>query len=173
MNANKKVVFLIREFWLLSWSASVQRAKLYKHDTDENDRANFKHDVIEYCEKQLLPHYLSPISEADHEHKIEELVKYASASKYSFVLKNNYRVGIAQKLFNLQLKYLWVSGLLKNEPPQCPIDRIMLSKTHLAGSINWTQIDSITEYQMVIQAMKEIAGKKSLAVWELDEFNRR
>ena len=74
------------------------------------------------------------------------------------------------------LKYYWCSGWLKNEPPHCPIDRIILSlaKIKKEGKIPaWTRIIKIKDYKIYIQELKKIAKPKSLAVWELGVFNRK
>jgi hypothetical protein len=81
-----------------------------------------------------------------------------------------FRFGIAQKLVNLYLKYLWVAGMIE-EPPHCPIDGIVRD---LAGlTYDWTMSNSRQEYERTIASLKLHAEPRSLAVWELQEFRRR
>jgi hypothetical protein len=49
-----------------------------------------------------------------------------------------YKYGVAQKLLNLFLKYLWCLGTIA-EPPHCPVDRIIIGKTCYKDK-NWTEI---------------------------------
>lgn len=86
-------------------------------------------------------------------------------------MKKVYNIGIAQKLLNLQLKYLWCAGFI-GVPPHCPVDRIIISKTYLRDRFNWTQIDGISEYQKAIEAIRSVAQHKSIAVWELENYDR-
>ena len=55
-----------------------------------------------------------------------------------------YKIGVAQRLLNLQLKYLWCIGIA-GEPPNCPVDRVMINKTYLKNQVAWTKIEDIRE----------------------------
>ncbi len=90
------------------------------------------------------------------------------------MLAAGYRIGHAQKTLNLVLKYRWCLGLVP-EPPHCPIDRIVLSKTTLANKLNWTEMDRIEEYDEAIRAVRVCAQAtgQSIARWELATFERR
>lgn len=165
--------FLIEEFWILSWAASVQRANLYRKEADVKDRPEFKQNVIDYCKKNIIPMYSEEIKENQHLDNIQSIVGEASKFASSQVLECGYKVGVAQKLLNLQLKYLWCSGFITSPPPHCPVDRIILAKTSLKGKMSWTKISSISEYMKAIQAIKVVAGKQPLAEWELANFARK
>lgn len=81
-------------------------------------------------------------------------------------------MGVAQKLVNVHLKYLWTAGFCP-EPPHCPIDGIIRD---IAGiDYTWTQSDSIEEYKVAIAKLKTLAEEKgfTLAQWELKVFRRR
>lgn len=87
----------------------------------------------------------------------------------SFLFNGRFRIGIAQKLVNLHLKYLWVADVI-SEPPHCPLDGIVRD---LAGiNYNWTRNDSISEYKDAITSLRKIATPRSLSAWELSEFRR-
>ena len=79
------------------------------------------------------------------------------------------RFGVAQKVVNLYLKYLWLAGLCA-EPPHCPIDGIVRDRAGL--SYSWTRSDDVDEYWRAIADLKGKAGSDTLAVWELSEFQR-
>jgi len=81
-----------------------------------------------------------------------------------------FRIGIAQKLVNVHLKYLWVAGLC-SEPPHCPIDGIIRDMANI--SYDWTRSDCAEEYRKAINSLRKVAHPKSLSVWELEAFRRR
>lgn len=168
---NNKQEFLLEEFWMLSWNASVQRTNLYREATSEEDRKNFRRDVINYCTSKIIPMYSQKVTEDQHLVNIQSITTDASKFATSLVLEYGYKIGVAQKLLNLQLKYLWCSNLIPT-PPHCPVDRIVLSQTSLKDKMNWTQIVSLSEYVEAIRAIKLVAGKQSLAEWELVNFVR-
>ena len=164
--------FLIKEFWILSWNASVQRALKYQKSTSENDRQEFRKAVIDYCDESIIPCYKSSVSESAHIENILKVRDHAIQCAGDSILEKQYNVGIAQKLLNLQLKYMWCAGYIE-KPPHCPVDRVILGETRLKGLMNWTQITSVDDYVLSIKAINEAAGSKDIADWELDVFNRR
>ena len=175
---NKQKKFLCSEFWILSWKASMPRPrKLYDPKATEFERKEFRKYVIEYCEEHILPQYkIEEVSADDHRNNIGKLQKHANKDSYKKILyKSNFNIGVAQKLLNLQLKYLWCMGEIKT-PPHCPVDRIILDMTELKGKYNWTEIDSIPRYKEIIRVITKQAsdgGCKSIAEWELCNYSRR
>jgi hypothetical protein len=75
---------------------------------------------------------------------------------------------------NLALKYYWCLGLIQ-EPPHCPVDKIIIDKTVFRGKINWTQMLTEREYLKVISAIGSLAEEQncSIAQWELNNYERR
>lgn len=169
---SNQVEFLINEFWILSWNASVQRALKYDKSALDAERQQFRESVVNCCMDNIIPHYKSPTSEQEHLRNIVKIRDYAMQCSRESFFELPYNIGIAQKLLNLQLKYMWCAGYIK-KPPHCPVDRIILSKTELKGKMNWTQIETIDEYEKAILAIRKEAGSQDIADWELDVFDRR
>jgi hypothetical protein len=171
MPARRK--FLVSELWILSWGASVQRASLFKPDTSEPDRRRFRDGIIAFATDRILEKYESAVSEAAHEANILLLSVHGTEVGSAVLGPQGYKIGVAQKLLNLQLKYLWCLGLIA-EPPHCPIDRVVIGKSALRNQVAWTQINDIETYRCVIQALKPLAEQvgQSLAFWELHTYNR-
>lgn len=169
---NDKQKYLVSELWILSWNASVQRANLYAPNSEPH-RSAFRAEIIAYADDKIIPQYRSAVSSKVHESNILKLSKRGTEIGAGILRAAGYKVGIAQKLLNLQLKYLWCSGLIE-EPPHCPIDRIIINKTSLLDQVNWTGMVSIDEYRRVIHAVENEASLvgKSLAQWELEVYNR-
>lgn len=179
LNMTKEQEFIVNEIWILAWNASVQRAKLYKTDLSSEDRkaSDFRSSVISYIEEEIFQSYKNGCSEDQHYKNIESLIMKANTigSDGSDILgPDGYKYGVAQKLLNLAVKYLWCLGHIK-EPPHCPVDRIVINKTKYKNKVNWTKIKEKEPYENVIEEIKELASAKNLtpAQWELLNYARR
>jgi len=174
---DNKIDFLKNELWILAWNASVQRANLYKKTNDE-EKNEFKSLIKTYIEKDILKHYQgNNCTEERHYKNLSALVNYGNEIAGNKILKDKYRYGIAQKLLNLYLKYLWCIKLI-HTPPHCPIDRIIINKLKL--KCNWTQINDEKYYRRIIEKIKktikldeEHSPNESIAEWELKVYSRR
>ena len=166
--------FLQSEFWILSWNASVNRSGVYEPGGAPEERSDFREGLVDYIESKILPAYQKRVREEEHLKHLSALVKAGNRIGKSVLGPDGYRFGVAQKLLNLQLKYLWCSKFIP-EPPHCPVDRVMINKTVLKNQVAWTRMTSVTEYKKVIAAMRTEADKQSLSLarWELEVFDRR
>ncbi len=174
----ERIEFVINELWILAWAASVQRAKLYGEKTDSAQSSaaaiKFREDLIRFLTEKIIPQYVQGCTEEQHYKNIEALISHATKVNPGILGEAGYKYGVAQKLLNLALKYYWCLGLIA-EPPHCPIDRIIISKTRHNRSINWTQILKRSEYEEVVKEIKDLARKKGLSItqWELAHYRRR
>lgn len=173
-----RIEFVINELLILAWAASVQRAKLYRGKTDSAQSSitviKFREDIIRFLTEKIIPQYIEGCKEEQHYKNIEALIAHATKVDPGILGEAGYRYGVAQKLLNLALKYYWCLGLV-SEPPHCPIDRIIISKTRHSGKINWTQMLRRSEYEEVIKEVKALARRKGLSIaqWELAHYSRR
>jgi hypothetical protein len=92
------------------------------------------------------------VDEVDHVSFIAGISQDLSRELARYLHNGRFRVGVAQKLVNVHLKYLWTAGFCP-EPPHCPID----GRIRDAAGIKyiWTKSDSIEEYQ---KAISELTG---------------
>jgi hypothetical protein len=175
-NMSDELQFITNELWILAWAASVQRAKLYKEEVESTSKEvnKFREEVIGFITTNLIPQYVDGCTEEQHYRNIDDLIVYANKVDPGVLNESRYRYGVAQKLLNLALKYYWCLGLVK-EPPHCPIDRIVISKTRHKDKINWTQITERSQYQKVIEEIKILANRDQLSIplWELRSYSRR
>ncbi|OGB03964.1 MAG: hypothetical protein A3G29_15625 [Burkholderiales bacterium RIFCSPLOWO2_12_FULL_64_99] len=173
---NPQQTFIYREITILAWGASVQRAKLYNPAIPYEERESdaFRASLLSFIETVLLPKYKTGCSEADHVANIQSLVNFGTKAGGKLLGPDGYKFGVAQKLLNLLLKYLWCLGHLA-EPPHCPVDRIVLAKTALRDKLNWTEIKTETEYNEAIEAIRVVAKAATLSLpqWELQFYSRR
>jgi hypothetical protein len=173
----KEQEFIINEIWILAWNASVQRSRLYKNGLCAEDRRktpNFRASVIAYIEAEIFQSYKNGCSEEQHYKNIELLIAKAGTLGTGILGADGYKYGVAQKLLNLAVKYLWCLGHIE-EPPHCPIDRIVINKTKFKDKVNWTKITKRKQYEGVINEIKELSSAKHLtpAQWELHNYARR
>lgn len=112
----------------------------------------------------------SPVTEDEHVVYIEAVADRLSRDLGDYLHGRRFRIGVAQKLVNIHLKYLWAADLCK-QPPHCPIDGIIRDAAKL--DYDWTRSDSIQEYRNAITALKIVANGTNLSEWELQNFKRR
>lgn len=164
--------FLIDEIWLLSFNGAFSRNTIYKPNVTDNQKQEFKKALRTYIEKVIHPGYKTVVDDALHR---SFMIAIMEASKdFSTILKyGQLNVGTVQKLLNLSLKYYWCLGLLE-KPPHFPIDRIIQKKLPWSQRVNWTDINTLEQYDTLIENFRALCPKgKSLAEWELENFNRR
>ena len=167
--------YLVKELWILAWSASVQRANLYRKGIEPSSKETrrFRENLISYLSSQVIPKYSQDrINEEQHYKHIDDLVAHANGVGEKVLGELGYKYGVAQKLLNLALKYHWCLGAIP-EPPHCPVDRIVIEKTNYKGKINWTEIEHRSQYQSVIEDIRLRARNQSISMWELSIFSRR
>jgi len=170
---SQKEEYLRNEFWILSIGAAFQRANIYGKATD-NQKTSFKKALFDYVDELSEQYVHKGLAEDIHLDNIEKLKERAIliANELAMKLKgDNFRFGIAQKLLNLYLKYLWCAGYIK-EPPHFPVDRIIIQSLESASKTNWTELDDVKEYRWIIELAREEAGN-NLAKWELENYRRR
>lgn len=133
---------------------------------------------------ELAARYATGVAVTSEEHmkNIQELIGRANASCADFFRKGTLgkgtlRFGVAAKMFNLWLKYLWCVGKISIPPPHCAFDRDIIQK-RLGFSQNWTKIDDPNIYcewmkkaeQVRVEENKKLPDlekRSSLAEWEL------
>ena len=108
-----------------------------------------------------------------HIENIEALTPTLSADWLKPILKEvRFRVGVAQKAFNLYLKFLWCLEWIL-EPPHCPVDNVVLSA--IGNKTRWTKMNGIDSYKDIIAQIREHIQNsgtgESLAQWELELWN--
>jgi len=168
-----KQTFLHNEIWLLSFGGAFQHVKIYKENIKETEKLHFRKELKGFIIEHILPQYNDSVCEFSHILNIEAIIVFSE--KWSNILNNGkLLLGVSQKLLNLVLKYYWCLGEIE-EPPHCPIDRIIqVNGLKSKNIINWTSISDVNVYLNIIHQVQEQANivGKSIAEWELEEFSR-
>lgn len=165
--------FLLNQAMVNSIDAAFQHAGVYERDLRETDtRKKEVRQELSAKIRDLAARYAKPIGDVHHCSAIETLADSLSDDfRGKGVLRaDRFRVGIAQKALNLYLKYLWCLSEI-SEPPHCPIDRRVIGTLSVSSrdrsQYNWTTLDSIEKYKILISLCRKEAGGRSIAEWEL------
>jgi hypothetical protein len=164
MNANKEK-FLRNEFLTMSVLGALGRSKTYSDAASEEDKARFRNALHENLD-EISKAYTSQIEEEKHLSNIRNLSDTLTSGFQHCLRNGRFRIGIAQKALNLYLKYLWCLDLIVM-PPHCPFDSIIISHLPHCKGLIWTSIDTIEDYQILVQAARKKADGEPLPEWEL------
>lgn len=158
-----KKQFILDQIWILAVQASFQRARVYKGHNNKEARKLALRAQIEEIAKQ----YVNPVSEETH---IQNIWGICCADDVGL----NINFGVAQKLLNLYLKYLWTLGITEIAPPHFPVDRMIQEALKYKALFNWTQLTDVNVYKAFIEFAKAEMIKRnlnSLAEMELIVYN--
>lgn len=126
--------------------------------------------------RALRAQYESQVSNEEHQANIFKLSEDLTLEfgGTGLLRENRFRIGTAQKLLNLYLKYMWCLERVAT-PPHCPFDSQIIARLHLTErrkqELQWTKVDSLSDYQSLVDAANmliEGTHYASLAEWELD-----
>ena len=171
-----KRAFLTYELGLLTLKAALSTRDdvypVYARQATRTQRAEVQEAiraVLPEIEGRYAPS-AAPVDERAHIEFIAAVSDRLSQAHGHALHGMRFRIGIAQKLINLHLKYLWSAGLV-SQPHHCPLDGIVRDMAHLR--YDWTSSDSMDEYVSAIADLRIVAGERQIAIWELEEFRRR
>lgn len=171
MGNRSKKEFIDEEIWVLTFGGGFQRAKIYSDSATNLQKNELRSYVKSYVRKLISSSYsVKCPSSTSHSKVISKFSADISAKFKDVLWEGRFKIGVAQKILNLYLKYLWCFGSIP-VPPHCPFDRIIITKLGLTTS--WTKLDDINQYNSLVSIAKSKAGQRSLAEWELEIFSRR
>lgn len=122
---SEKEKFILNEILTLTINGALSTRKgkfrIYLDEVKAGNRRRV--ELNNYLRKNLLKVGQDYINEkVDGDVHLEKIIKFKDriTSEFSNILHNReFRIGIAQKLINLFLKYLWICGKIKEAPPHC------------------------------------------------------
>lgn len=164
MNSEQKK-FLADVSFGVALMGTVQRGKLYCEGATEPQKRAFR-SALRSALENLIEQYRRGISEEEHLVNIDNLARTLSEKHPDALKGGRFRIGSAQKALNLYLKLLWCLDQIPT-PPHCPFDSVVLSRIPGCERVRWTQLDSLTEYQRIVNCAKVTARGVPLADWEL------
>lgn len=139
----------------------------YAADATSEEREN----VRIWLRKQLIAvgkHYQSRnLNEAEHLEQIRRFAADVTMIHGHLLHGGKFRFGVAQKLMNLYLKYLWSAGVVKLLH-HCPLDGLIASESGIG--YEWTTSDSESAYTGAISKLRAYVGGEPLPTWEVRIF---
>jgi hypothetical protein len=166
---SEKQAFLADEIFSMTLMATVQRGKLYRDGSTETQKDAFRR-ALRLALEGLIEQYRQGISDDQHLRNINKLTHTLSETHPNALNDARFRIGSAQKALNLYLKYMWCLDRIPT-PPHCPFDSVVLFRVPGCQHVRWTQLDSLSEYERIVDCAKAVAGGVSLAEWELHLYN--
>jgi len=152
--------------------AALQRNKTYQNNISRRDRRQFR-EALKTRLRNCSSNYQEIVADKDHLQRITEICDQLSNQYGHILLEKRLRIGTVQKTLNLYLKFLWCLELVQEEPPHCPVDRVILATAGIVG--NWTQLDDIDLYMDWINQLRQVAqnqGYPTLSAWEISIWSK-
>lgn len=172
---NKKK-FIYYEILASTLLAGFMHAKIYNTQTNldkdelENAKVKMRWDIKQRLVDIGKNYTVHEVNDDQHIKNINELVDCITTRHEPILFEGKFRFGIAQKLLNLYLKYLWALGWIDPVPPHCPVDSTV-SKA-LRHEYKFIKSDDVVAYKKIIEEAKQVATKNGtkIAEWEMNEF---
>ena len=169
----QKAEYINYEIWILTFGGGFQRAGVYVANVADSTKSVFRMAIRNKINKIVKNKYKTvSVSSSAHIKTLIDIKKWIDESYSHILADGEIKFGIVQKIMNLYLKYQWCLGLV-SMPPHCPFDRIIITKMNPPNPPTWTKMNSVEEYKRLVSKALELAGDKSIAEWELEEFSRR
>jgi hypothetical protein len=165
------LAFLEYEFTTSSLLAALATRRethpTYAADATVGNKEKFKLWLRNYLLQVGKTYQVRNLSEAEHLSEIRRLVTDARRTHRLALHNGKFRFGVAQKVLNLYLKYLWSAGLVETVH-HCPLDGIISREAKLG--YEWNTSDSETEYVQAISRLRSHVGTEQLQEWEARTF---
>lgn len=141
--------------------------RVYREGISDGDRTTLVNG-LQATVKEMARDYVNPIDESKHLANIRKLTERPDWAVH--LNGGSLTFGVAQKLFNSYLKYLWCLNEIAT-PPHCPFDSYILNKLDLCGcETRWTYANE-KDYVLWVNQAKTVARDATLAEWEVGEWN--
>lgn len=167
-----KEELLAEIIWITARNGGLQRSYLYSKNATQSNRISFRKFLHCHLSSELLDEFSGrSITEQELVEKIKDIKEKAERKFSSILDKETMTFGQAQKLVNIYLKSMWVTGLLTEPPPHFPVDRKIQKIMKRESIDNWTTVSEDT-YLEIIDEAKPLAQAQgcSLAEWEARAF---
>ena len=150
--------------------AALARGNVYDNSVEDDDprRGDLNNRLCELL-TNFSGGYLRRVREEDHVHRVNDVADTLTTEFADILRDGRFRIGIAQKALNLYLKFLWCLGKIPT-PPHCPFDSQIIGLLGLKDPPNWTKLDDMGEYKLLVEAAQQKAKGEdisSIAEWEL------
>ena len=142
-----------------SVNAALQRAGVYTKEADTNVKNKFKHKAKEWLTKFGESYSINEFTSERWCDSIDELSIFLESEFGTYLRGGSMKVGVAQKMVSLYLKYRWLLGEAEKKPIFAVLDRGIIKYAEVPNPPNWTQINHRKEYLRVVNAVEDFAKK--------------
>lgn len=149
----------------MSVLGALGRSRTYSESASDDTKSLFR-DALRKKLDEISRGYGSTVEEQEHLSMIDQLSDDLTVQFFPCLRDGRFRIGIAQKALNLYLKYLWCIDLIPI-PPHCPFDSVIIGHLPSCRDLKWTSIDTIEDYQRLVEAARKKADGEPLPEWEL------
>jgi len=154
-------------------NAAVSRGRVYAANSMPPAKIAFRDECKQLLTALGIRYYAW---EWDLPRFCQEIVDFSntiSRSHNAVLAGGRLRVGTAQKMISLYLKYLWLSGDPSKKPIGAVLDRPILQACGYPNPPDWTKLDDIDVYKEIQDAISKKAASEgfgSPAVWEAEKW---
>lgn len=157
-------------------NASLQHNKLYRNNINQYKRGKFRNRLKEEI-LSISHEYIVTKSQEDFKNDIECL-KFNINKEFSHLfldettkdsLEPGFRISHSQKCLSVYLKHLWCMNNIPR-PPLPPIDRNILKIASKKSVPKWTKVNSIEEYNVLVEYLINAASEMHVTEWELKYY---
>jgi hypothetical protein len=177
MTTKDAKTFLMEQLWSNTFAASFQRAYVYNGEPKDIEKLALKEALrnrIEAISKDEYSNVSRQVSDSQHILNIQSVIK--TSRKFGAILNGEeIKFGVAQKLLNLYLKYVW---LMFDKPTSShfPVDRMIQVALGIKEKdiVSWTiDLDEKSYMNIIKIARNKLNPNESLAEFELRLYNEQ
>lgn len=148
--------------------------KIYNPNIDKKYLDKKKEEMHRDIKQHLVDigknYAVDKVNDDQHIKNINELKNYITTKYEQVLFEGKLRFGVAQKILNLYLKYLWALDWINSPPPHCPIDGQISNE--LKSSYKFAKSDDVDEYKEIIIKANQTAKNNGVGIaeWETNKF---
>lgn len=153
-------------------NASLQRIAIYNPTATAIDKKAYRETLKAWLKQFALRYYVWEYDGVRYGAEIVALKTHLYTEHRPILAKMT--IGICQKSISLWLKYLWLNGDCSKKPIFATLDRGIMKAANVPNSPNWPDIDTIDEYNRIVEHIDHHAHAKGYgcgAVWEAETWS--
>jgi hypothetical protein len=165
--------FIHRMILRNSVNAALQRAGVYANDVDANLKTRFKNEAKKWLAQFGESYRINEFTSGKWCDSLDELSRHLEHEFGPYLREGSLKLGIAQKMVSLYLKYRWLLGAAEKKPLFAVLDRGIIRSAEIPNPPNWTQINDRKEYLRAVNAVEDFtknSGYDDGPSWEAETW---
>jgi hypothetical protein len=156
--------FIERMILRNSVNAALQRANIYDGGADSKLKREFKKEAKKWLVDFGKDYHWEEASEKSKKNwcnNVQSLADSLTRKFGKYLIGEQLKIGVAQKMISLYLKYLWLLGNKNKKPLFAVLDRGIMKAARVKDAPNWTSLNKIEEYERIVLAIDKFATSKT------------